>query len=280
MKVALVVNPCSGSHNGTRKLPAIKAFLNKKQIQYDLFISKYPGHIFQICSTLDIAAFDGIAAVGGDGTNFQVINGLLTSFEPADIPPVGILPVGSGNSFAKDLQIRSLENGLAALIRCRSSKVDVCSFSQKRRKIYFANMAGLGFVTDSADTARRFKFLKSVSYIVGVLHRIIKLSSHHMELIIDGRIITGENCFIEFCNSRYTGGNMLMAPAAKINDGLMDIVVTGKLSRTDLITTLPRIYNGTHITHPAVQVIKGKKATIRTIPPKALLPDGEILGTT
>lgn len=280
MKLALIVNPCSGDHNGTRKLPAIKAFLNKNKIHYDLHISAYQDHILEICSALDIGSIDGIAAVGGDGTNFHVINGLLASFEPADIPPIGILPAGSGNSFAKDLQIRTLETGLAALIRGCSKKVDVCSFTQKPNKIYFTNMAGLGFVTDAADTAQRFKFLKNASYIIGVLYRIMKPSFYHMELTIDGRVITGENCFVEFCNSRYTGGNMLMAPAAKIDDGLMDVVVAGRLSRTDMIAALPKIYKGTHIEHPAVQVIKAKKATIRTIPPKTLLPDGEILGTT
>jgi diacylglycerol kinase (ATP) len=73
---------------------------------------------------------------------------------------------------------------------------------------------------------------------------------------------------------------MLMAPEAKIDDGLFDAVVVSPLSRTSLMATFPKIFKGTHGQNPAVRFIKGKSATVYTQPQKALLPDGEILGTT
>lgn len=150
----------------------------------------------------------------------------------------------------------------------------------KNPKIYFVNLAGLGFVTDVAKTAQRFKSLKDFSYVIGVFHRTINLSFHHLEMDIDGKLFSQENCFVEFCNSRFTGGDMMMAPDAKIDDGLMDIIIASRLSRRSLLATLPKIYKGTHLDHPAVQCIKAKKAIIKTSPEKNLLPDGEIFGNT
>ena len=131
-----------------------------------------------------------------------------------------------------------------------------------------------------AKTAQKFKYFGDFSYIFGVFYRTFKLNFHYMELALDEKMISGENCFVEFCNSRFTGGNMLMAPDARIDDGYMDIIVAGKFSRTGLLATLPKIFQGTHIKHPLVRSFKAKKATIKTWPAKILLPDGELFGVT
>lgn len=265
---------------GRRQLPQIEKTFQDSKINYDLYVSQFHEHIIEIAASLDIDSYDGIIGIGGDGTNYQVINGLLAKFLPKQIPPVGILPVGSGNSFARDLGIETLYDGLNAVIGRQIRKVDVCSFSQGQRSHFFVNLTGLGFVTDVADTARKYKIFKDASYLIGVLYRTINLSCHMLEIEIDGNKIVGENCFVECCNSMYTGGGMIMAPEAKIDDGLMDIIIAGRLSRTSLLATLPKIYNGTHVNHPAVQYIQAKKAVIRTVPEKKLLPDGEIVGST
>jgi len=73
---------------------------------------------------------------------------------------------------------------------------------------------------------------------------------------------------------------MMMAPEAKIDDGFMDIIIAGKMSRTSLLATLPKIFKGTHINHPSVRSFKAKKAKIKTWPIKTLLPDGELFGSS
>jgi diacylglycerol kinase (ATP) len=280
MKIALIVNPESGGGRIDKLLPAIENKLLAGHIQYHIFTSLYHEHILKIISELKIENYDAIVAVGGDGTNFQMLNGLLTHHEPGKIPPLGIIPTGSGNSFAKDLNIHGYDDGICSILENNSIKVDVCSFTQAEKIIYFVNLAGFGFVTDVAKTAQKFKIFKDFSYLIGVFYRTIKLCFHNMELEIDGEMIKEENCFVEFCNSRYTGGNMLMAPDARIDDGLMDIIVTGKISKMSLLATLPAIFKGTHLSHPSVRHFRAKKAKIKTWPKKTLLPDGELLGTT
>ncbi|MCM2283892.1 MAG: diacylglycerol kinase family lipid kinase [Desulfobacula sp.] len=280
MRIALIINPHAGGKKGAKLLPVIEKKLSRAGVEYHTYLSLYHEHTVKIASELDIARYDAIVAVGGDGTNFHVLNGLLSRFKPETLPPLAILPIGSGNSFARDLNIFSLDDGLRAIFENKPGWIDVCSFSQAEKKYYFVNIAGFGFVTDVAETARKFKWLGDFSYIVGVFHRTLDLHFHHMELELDGRAVSGENCFVVFCNSRFTGGNMLMAPEARIDDGLMDIIIAGKLSRASLLSTLPKIYTGSHLCHPAVSHVQAKTVKIKTRPEKAMLADGEVLGTT
>ncbi len=107
-----------------------------------------------------------------------------------------------------DLNLHNLEDGIRSIVQNTPRWVDVCSFTQVQKKIYFVNLTGLGFVTDVAKTAQKFKFFKDFSYIIGVFYRTINLSFYYMELEIDGEIISGENCFVEFCNSRLIGSTI------------------------------------------------------------------------
>ncbi len=280
MKIALIVNPYAGGKKSKKLLPLIQKKLSFYGIEHHTYISNFHEHSLKISSCLNIDQYDAIIAMGGDGTNFHVLNGLLSGFEPERIPPLGIIPVGSGNSFAMDLDLHTFEDGIRSIVNQSPKRVDVCSFTQANKKFYFVNLTGLGFVTDVAKTAQKFKLFKDFSYIIGIFHRTFNLSVHEMELEIDNKIINEENCFVEFCNSRYTGGNMMMAPDAKIDDGYMDVIIAGKMSRTSLLATLPKIFKGTHVNHPAVKSFKAKKAKIKTTPNKTLLPDGEIFGTT
>ncbi|MBC2704374.1 diacylglycerol kinase family protein [Desulfobacula sp.] len=280
MKVALIVNPYAGGKKSGKLLPLIEKKLSLNRIDFHTYLSVYHGHILKITSELKTKDYDAIVSIGGDGTNFSVLNGLLTNFKSKNLPPLGIIPIGSGNSFAKDLNIHHYEDGIRSIVENNPRWIDVCSFTQAPKKFYFVNLTGLGFVTDVAETAQKFKCFGDFSYIIGVFYRTVKLNFHYMELEIDGKMISGENCFVEFCNSRYTGGNMMMAPDAKLDDGYMDIIIAGKLSRTSLLATLPKIFKGTHIEHPLVSSFKARKATIKTWPAKTLLPDGELFGIT
>ncbi len=280
MTIALIANPSAGGRKGARIIPHVERQLRRQRIDYRIFITQHHAHAMDIAHQLTPAHYDGVVSLGGDGTNFHVLNGLMKYHDPASLPPLGIIPVGSGNSFARDLGICTTADGIRALISGETRPVDVCSFTQEGQLWYFVNLAGFGFVTDVAQTAHRFKRLGDFSYVLGVFHRTLGLQSHRMKLEIDGRRIDGENCFVEFCNSRYTGGKMLMAPDAAIDDGWLDVVVVGPMSRRSLMATFPKIFKGTHGQHPAVQFYRARTASVETDPPKTLLPDGELFGST
>lgn len=279
MKVALVVNPFAGGKKAKVSFPDVVQNLKARGINLDVFVSQFSSHIYEIGKNLDVSAYDAILPMGGDGTNFHLINGLLSSMGQT-IPPIGVLPAGSGNSFARDLGIHTIDQGIESIVRNNPCQVDVCSFTQSEKRTYFINLMGFGFVTDVAKTAESFKRTGAFSYVIGVVRQTIDLDFHLLSLEVDGKTFTGKNCFVEFCNSRYTGGNMLMAPDAKIDDGFMDIIIASPMSKKRLISALPRIFDGSHVLMPEITCIKAKKAIVSTQPQKALLPDGEIFGST
>ncbi len=280
MKIALIANSRSSGISGNNLRPDLENEFKKHHIAFDLLRTQYHGHATQLVKQLSIREYDAIVSMGGDGTNFQMLNSILKYHGDSKMPPLGILPYGRGNSFAKDLHIFSGQDGIDALGRQNTRAVDVCRFSQNQTAHYFVNLMGFGFVTDVAKTAVRFKWAANFSYVIGVFYRLMGLSFHQMVLEIDGEVISGQNCFVEICNSKYTGGNMLIAPEAEIDDGVFDAVVVSPLSRANLLATFPKIFKGTHGKNQAVKFIKGKSAVVYTEPQKTLLPDGEIFGTT
>jgi len=254
--------------------------LEAARFAVDLLVTRHHEHGLHLLDGQPLDGYDGVVAMGGDGTNYHVLNAVLNNYSGPRAPALGIIPVGRGNSFARDLNLFSLDDGINAVIGARTRPVDVCTFSQGGRDLYFVNVMGFGFVTDVACTAARFSRTGDFSYIIGVLHRVLGLKTYELTLDLDGERIRGPNCFVEFCNSRYTGGDMLMAPDARIDDGLFDVVVAGPVGRLSLIATLPKLLKGRHGENRAVRFYQGRKARVQTQPLKDLLPDGEIFGKT
>lgn len=128
MRIALIANPVSGGRN--RMIHWVEKKLDQQGISYDLFVSKSEAHLMDIGAGLEVEQYEAVVAMGGDGTNFQVLNGLLRVQPARALPPLGIIPAGSGNSFARDLNIRTIDQGIQAIVRNRPRPVDVCSFTQ------------------------------------------------------------------------------------------------------------------------------------------------------
>lgn len=280
MKFLIIANPVSGGKKGAKLLPEIERILKNYNLNYDLKKTLYHRHAEKIVQNTDLKQYDGIALIGGDGTNYHVLNGLIKKHNNNQLPPVAIIPTGSGDSFALDLGINNYIEGIKAIAENNIRPVDVLSFTSQNDIFYCVNMVGTGFVTEVTKIAEKFKFLKELSYVVGVIYQIMNLKFHKIELTVNNKTISGEKCFIEFCNSKYTGGKMLMAPQAKINDGYFDIIIASKFSRFGLLKAFPRIFKGTHVSLDEITVIKAKKAVLITELPETMLPDGEIFGET
>ncbi|MCD4750542.1 MAG: YegS/Rv2252/BmrU family lipid kinase [Thermoanaerobaculales bacterium] len=280
MTLSLVINPSSGGGRSLRLLPRLIAALKDVGIDAETHITKSPNHLRELVTQVGASPRDTVVAVGGDGTNMAVVDALISLHGANPLPTVGLIPLGRGNSFACDLDLRTLEEGVAALARRRVRAVDVARFSCEGLTGHFLNCLGLGFVTDAAGTAARVPFFGDLSYVAGVFHRVLEMRPHLVEIEVDDQRLKGNVCFLEVCNSKNTGGNMVIAPDAEINDGLLDIVWVSRLTRRSLLSTFPRIFKGTHGVNPAVKFLRGRKISIKASPAEDLLPDGDVLGTT
>jgi YegS/Rv2252/BmrU family lipid kinase len=278
MKIVVIYNP-GAAHGRVKKiLPNVKALFTKKGIETDFRMTEYPHHGIKIVKEIDFNDYDGIVAAGGDGTLFEVINGYFLNTSSQRIP-IGVLPIGTGNAFSRDLYPANSvwEDAVDLIALNKPKKVDVGHFKTQGKEFYYMNILGLGFVSDVTKSAFRLKFLGNISYTICVLYQIALLKAHHLTIELDGKKYERENIFVEISNSRYTS-NFLMAPAAKIDDGLFDITLLGKTNRRKLLKAFPKVFTGEHVNLDIVETFQAKHIKIETDIPKVLTPDGEIIG--
>lgn len=281
MKIFYLNNPAAHGGKGAKYFELIKNEFNKRKIEHESTQTNYAGQGTEIIKNLDFDKYDSIAVAGGDGTLFETINGYFANKSTKKIP-VGVIPIGRGNAFARDLDLypEKWEESINAIDIGNTKLVDVGFCKTQNEQFYFINILGLGFVTDVANTAFKLRGLGHLSYIIGVLYRTISLKPFALNIEIDGKYYERENIFTEISNSRYTGKDFLMAPDAMIDDGLLNITLLNKLSRVRLLEALPTIFTGKHIELKEVESFKAKKIKIKTTPQKLLTPDGQLIGNT
>lgn len=277
-KYLLIYNPAAGRNKASKMLTQVESAMHNKGIEYDLYLTSKKGDALDYLRNVELEKYSGVIAAGGDGTLFEVLNGLLKN--SGDSIPIGILPVGTGNSTAKelDLETNNVSKALELIISGKTREVDVGKFEMEGEQYYFINIVGLGFVTDVIETADKFKMFGETAYTIGVLIRTIFLKSYDLTIEIDDKKISAPNILVEVSNTEYTGGNFLMAPGAKMDDGYLDINILHKLSRRRLLSIFPKLFKGTHIHEPEIEYLKGKKIRITTDPVKKIAPDGELFG--
>ena len=281
MKVLLLYNNYAANRRSENQYTTVLELFDRYNILTNVKIPEYKHHGIEIIKNIDLSEYDAIIGAGGDGTIFELINGLKQN--PSEIKiPFGVVPVGTGNAYARDLGLKSedLKSSVEAIRNFKTIKTDIGFAKNRNESFYFANIMGFGFVTDVARTAHTLKMFGSFSYTLGVLYHTIFLNAFHLKMETPEGIIERENVFTEVSNSRFTGKDFLMAPAAKIDDGLLDVTLFNKASRLRLLSGLPKIFTGDHVKMKEVETYQVQKITLETDNPKILTPDGEILGET
>ena len=280
MRLLLVYNPRAANWRARKLLPEVEAEFDRYGVAFDLALTDYPEHAVEIVRSADFCRYDGIVAAGGDGTLFEVINGYFQNTGATKIP-LGVLPVGTGNAFARDLEleIHRWKEAVSIIVGGKTRWVDVGQFRTHGQVYYYLNIIGLGFVADVTKTASKLKRFGNLSYTLGVLFHTITLKAFPIILELDGQIIERENIFVEVSNTRYTS-NFLIAPNARIDDGLLDVILVNRLSRFRLLNAFPKVFTGEHIHMEEVDMFQVRRVVIRTPETKVLSPDGELVGIT
>jgi len=280
MKILLICNPFAGHGHAGKILPQVEEALNDHGIEFDLQSTDYPGHGTELVRNADLKGYDGLVAAGGDGTLFEVINGYFQNPARVNIP-LGIIPVGTGNAFARELDLdqSNWKEAIKIIATQEIRKLDVGKYHSNGQDYYYLNILGLGFVADVTRIALKLKWLGNISYTLGVLIRTIFLSADELSIEIDGQKLERECTFVEISNTRYAA-NFLMAPYAIIDDGFLDVTIAKKLNRRRLLQCFPKIFTGEHVHLPEVETWQAKSIKIASAKPKVLSPDGELIGTT
>lgn len=279
MKLLIVFNPNAAHGRAVRKLTAIRSKFESLGIQIEFKPTTHPGHGSDLVACTDLSGFDGLIAAGGDGTLFEVLNGLYRHPKSARIP-LGLLPIGTGNAFARDLGLKpaAWSDAIDLLQTRRTREVDVGFVKSADRSFYFLNIVGMGFTVDAGKTAQKLKFFGNTAYTLATLWQVLKLKSYPLVADLDGRKLRSDNIFITISNTRFTGTHFLIAPDASIDDGLLDVTILENLPRHRLLRLFPTIYDGRHVQYKEISTHKVAKINIHSPTAMLLGPDGELTG--
>jgi diacylglycerol kinase (ATP) len=269
---ALVINPVSGQGKGTTVGTYVAGYLNQHKISFTIvtgnssialgdhlrtFINKNP-------------ECEGIIAVGGDGLMHLVIQIAV----PAQIP-FTVIPAGTGNDFVRTLgwSLVSLDEQLLSVTTTKPSSIDLGLVDGE----WFGAILSTGFDSIVNEKANSMQWPKGpMKYNAAIAFELPRFQPRHYEITLDDRTISTEAMLIAVANGRSYGGGMLVCPHANINDGLFDVMVLHPISKIEFMKVFPRVFAGTHISHPAVEIVRSKTVSIES---KAVAyADGERIG--
>jgi diacylglycerol kinase (ATP) len=275
-----IVNPAAGGGRCGRLAPAALERLRAAGIDIDVVNTTSAGEATTLARAAYSRGIRNFLAVGGDGTSYEIINGLFPEAETGGRPTLAFLPLGTGNSFLRDFTSSGVEHTIDALKENRRRSCDVIRLRHAEGELYFLNLLSLGFPADVGElTNRRFKRWGELGYILGVFTRVIGMKHAAFPHRVGSASEWDRRpcLFLTFSNSKFTGGKMMIAPKADATDGLIEYVRWSPVGRMRLLALFPRLFTGTHIDHPLASRAATRRAEIDLEAPVNAMVDGEVL---
>jgi len=278
-RLFVIINPAAGGGRCGQLAPAALERVRGCGIELEIAQTTHPGEATSLARSAYARGVRNFLAVGGDGTSFEILNGIFPEALSAGRPVLGFLPVGRGNSFLSDFTTTGLEYSIEALRKGSRRGCDVIRLRHAGGDLYYINMLNLGFAADAGETAnRKFKRWGKTSYVLGVMARLASLEFQAFPHRLDGGEWDRRIClFLAFGNTKFTGGNMMIAPHADASDGLIEYVRCSPLGRSRLLWNFPRLFTGTYIRHPLASRAPTKHVEFDLREPVNVIVDGEIM---
>jgi YegS/Rv2252/BmrU family lipid kinase len=282
----IIVNPFAGKRKGKEISNLISTDLEQSNINSITYFTDYSGHAEDLVSSLNFQEGDALMSVGGDGTLSEIITGLLGREDSyASKIPISIVPSGSGNSQANDMEITDYLDAVQRVVNSRIRKMDVGKVTfmdGEEEKVRFShNLVGWGLGVDANILAEKMRFLGPIRYDLGSLMSIIRGKVRNAKCYIDGNLIDSSFILLLIQNTKTGGDRLTLAPMAHVDDGKMDLGIIYHISRFQVLKLFNQLKaSGSHVWNPNVEYYRFKNLVIETEEPTAINVDGENLGTT
>lgn len=283
-RMQIIVNPAAGAGKTAKKWPQIMTLLKSLGLDFKHDLTEAPGHAIELAKEAVRKGYKFVVSVGGDGTIHEIVNGLHEAGANGDVT-VGIVNTGTGADYIRTLGVpRRYKDACKCLLSSNRRTVDlgVVEYVKngKKAKRLFVNFAGIGFDAEVVKaTTEKFKAMGDMpSYLMGLFSTLMSYENRDVSIIIDGKSGVRRICTVMLNNGRYAGGGMMPAPNADPGDGFFDLVIIDDITKPDLLISIPRIYRGTHLTHPKVTLMRVREVEIIPTLTSAVQADGELLG--
>ena len=271
MKITILLNPSSGRGKARCYLRPALEILQRGHAVVDVHESRNAQHLVELAHQACAEKPDLIVSAGGDGTHHYVINGLVGT----DIP-LGLLPMGSGNDFAKGIGVPVvLEAAASTLLKARVREIDLA----KAGGIFYGGIAGVGFdsvVTRYANEQVRWP-RGTLAYAWSILRCLKDYRPEPLEVRTDTQSYSGEVLLAVVGNNVSYGGGVKLTPHARLDDGLLDVCIVPYLKKLELLCWVPRAYRGQHLSHPRVVYFQARRIEMNGPSRLELFGDGEFM---
>lgn len=274
--VRVILNPVAGGGRAGRMAAAIEGELASRGIAADVVLTRARGHAIELAAGA-ASDHDLIVAAGGDGTIHEVANGLLSVEPHRRRARLAVLPIGTGNDFAKLLGGHRLEHAFDRILRGEPRLLDVGLVRWADQAEYFINGMGTGIDVEVVrQIARPPRFRGVAGYLVGVLRALRVFEPIRARLRVDGADLDRRVMIVGVGNGVSQGGGFYITPGATPDDGRLDLCVIDEMSLPRVLVTLPQLMRGRHVSNPSVTMMTFERLEIETDAPLFFQLDGEL----
>jgi YegS/Rv2252/BmrU family lipid kinase len=277
-KVKIILNPMADMGNAWRVARDLRS-ITEEHGGVDWSGTVYPGHAIELAKQAGEQGYDMVIAMGGDGTVHEVVNGLMTITEERR-PVLGVVPVGSGNDFAHGIHAsKNPAQALLCAIEGEAARVDLCLMTDEHgRAEYFDNTLGIGFGAVVTIRSHRIPLIRGfLMYLTSVIQTIVlDHNPIHMQIETDQEKWEQKVIYLVLCNGPREGGGFLIAPEAKIDDGILHYAMITEVSRAMMFRIVPEVMKGTHGRFKQVRMGTCRRFSLKANRPLYIHADGEI----
>jgi len=280
----IIANPTSGNGLVQRKWKSVIASLDQHNLIYQFAFSEFEHHEEELVYKALEKGFKKFICVGGDGTLHHIVNGIMTqNFIDSSLIKVAVIPMGTGNDWVKTYKIPKIIKKSITIIKNENiiiQDIGELIILNTGGKIYFNNVAGLGFDAFVVKNVIKYKKFGAFAYLLGALTTFIQYKKCILKIELNDRIIYSKvlMTLVGICN--YCGGGMQLTKKGSSTDGLFDISIAKNFNFFSILKNIRKFYNGRIIEHKEVEIYSTATIKIETNDDATYIQaDGELVGT-
>jgi len=290
MKLRLVVNPRAAGGRAADAIPLVVRRFAHEGERCEVAQTTGPGDAERLARQAIADGVDVLAVMGGDGTFNELSQAFVDRHgNPVDGPEVGLLPCGTGGDFRRSVDLgHDLDASVRQVLRGRVKHIDLAQATLWREghavTRCFINVGSFGIsglICANVNAAGK-RLGGTMTFYMATVRAALTYRNVPVRVSVDGRpVYEGPVFACAFANGNYFGGGMKIAPAAKLDDGLLDAVILGDFTRLGAYSLTAHIYRGTHLNNKHVESYRGQQfeALPLTSPAPPIELDGETPGT-
>jgi diacylglycerol kinase (ATP) len=284
--VVFLVNPASDNGATGKRWPELAHRAAQLGLSGETLFSERPGHLIELAEKAARQGADLVVAVGGDGTLNETVNGLMRAGTQTELATI---PLGTGMDFVRTYGIPTkFEAAVRTAVEGVTRTIDVGRVSYREwsgadGERYFANVGSVGM---SAAVAQRANGMSKVlggrvTFFYALTRVFFEWQNTEVTVeLADGTRREGRMHDVIVANGQWHGGAMWLAPEARPDDGVFDVVLIGDVTKRDFVTTSPKLYKGTYLAHPKIDLLRSSAVGVDAPERLPIELDGEQVGTT